>query len=169
MDLLVVRHAIAEDREEFAKTGKDDAQRPLTAAGRRKFEKGVRGLRKLVETIDVLATSSLARAVQTGELIEKSYALRRSARLAELAPDADPSALVPWLRRHRRRSLVAVIGHEPHLSGLVEHLLTGRRSEFVDLKKGGACLLAMGDDPRPGRAELRWLLTAGQLRRLGRR
>ena len=30
MELVVVRHAIAEDREAFARTGKDDAARPLT-------------------------------------------------------------------------------------------------------------------------------------------
>jgi phosphohistidine phosphatase len=168
MDLLVVRHAIAEDREEFARSARDDGERPLTDDGRRKFEKGARGLRELVPSIDVLATSSLARAVQTGEILEAAYGIGRPVRLAELAPDAEPSSLVPWLRRQRRRSLVAIVGHEPHLSGVVEVLLTGRRAEFVELKKGGACLLSLGGEPQPGRAQLRWLLTAGQLRRLVR-
>jgi phosphohistidine phosphatase len=168
MDLLVVRHAVAEERETFAKTGKDDAERPLTREGRRKFEKGVRGLRRLVESIDVLATSELVRALQTAEALEDGYGELRRVRLRELAPDAAPSSLLPWLRRQRRRSLVAIVGHEPHLSGLVEVLLTRRRSGFVDLDKGGACLLSLGDAPSPGHAELRWLLTAGQLRRLGR-
>ncbi|HEY6004081.1 MAG TPA: histidine phosphatase family protein [Anaeromyxobacter sp.] len=168
MDLLVVRHAVAEEREAFAKTAKDDAERPLTAEGRRKFEKGARGLRRLVDSIDVLATSFLVRAVQTGEILEEAYGIDRPARLRELAPDADPSSLVPWLRRQRRRSLVAIVGHEPHLSAVVEYLLTGRRAQFVDLRKGGACLLSFGEAPRPGHAELRWLVTAGQLRRLGR-
>ncbi len=168
MDLLVVRHAIAEDREAFAQTGKDDTERPLTAPGRRKFERGVRGLREVVESIDVLATSSLVRATQTGEILEEAYGIDRTTRLPELAPEADPSSILGWLRRQRRRPLVAIVGHEPHLSGLVEYLLTGRRSAFVDLKKGGACLLALGEAPEPGRAELRWLLTAAQLRRLGR-
>jgi phosphohistidine phosphatase len=168
MDLLIVRHAIAEERDVFARTGAKDEERPLTAAGRRKFEKGVRGLRTLVESIDVLATSSLVRAVQTGELLEEAYGIARPTRLPELDPDADPSSLLRWLGRQRRRSLVAIVGHEPHLSGVVEVLLTGRRSEFVDLEKGGACLLSLGDAPRAGSAELRWLLTAKQLRRLGR-
>jgi phosphohistidine phosphatase SixA len=34
VDLLVIRHAIAEDREVFAGTGKDDSLRPLTDRGR---------------------------------------------------------------------------------------------------------------------------------------
>ena len=61
MELLVVRHAIAQDREEFAKTGLEDARRPLTDEGRRKFEKGARGLREVAGGIELLATSFLER------------------------------------------------------------------------------------------------------------
>jgi phosphohistidine phosphatase len=167
MDLLVVRHAIAEDREVFAKSGKDDTERPTTPAGRQKFKRGARGLRQLVASIDLLATSPLVRAVETGDMLQKAYGIDRATRLRELVPDADPSSLVRWLRRQKRQGLVAVVGHEPHLSGLVEYLLTGRRTGFLDLKKGGACLLALDDGPTPGHPELRWLLTAAQLRKLG--
>jgi phosphohistidine phosphatase len=168
VDLLVVRHAVAEDREAFASTGGDDADRPLTAAGRRRFERGARGLRRLVGSIDLLATSTLLRAVETGEILAEAFGIEGAARLRELAPDAAPDALVRWLRRRRGRGLVAVVGHEPHLSWLVEHLLVGRRAGFVAPRKGGACLLELGGTPEPGRARLRWLLTASQLRRLGR-
>ena len=168
MDLLVVRHAIAADREAFARSGKDDAERPLTAEGRRKFEKGVRGLRDIVDTIDVLATSSLVRAIETADILREAYGVGRAVRLPELAPEAEPASILGWLERHRRRSVVAVVGHEPHLSALVEHLLVGRRSEFIDLDKGGACLLSLGASPKRGDAHLRWLLTARQLRRLAR-
>jgi phosphohistidine phosphatase len=166
VELLVVRHAIAEDSEAYAETGKDDAERPLTEAGRRGFEKGARGLHRLVDPIDLLATSALVRAVQTGELLEAACAIGRVVRLRELAPDGAPIALLPWLRRQRARGTVAVVGHEPQLSHLVELLLAGRQSGFVALRKGGACLLDLGDAPEPGHAELRWLLTPSQLRRL---
>ena len=164
MDLLVVRHAVAEEREEFAKTEQDDSERPTTPAGRRKFRQGARALRQLVDSIDLLATSPLVRAIETGDILQKVCGIAEATRLRELAPDADPAAIVPWLRHQRKVSVVAVVGHEPHLSSLVEHLLTGRRAGFLDLKKGGACYLALGDEPRPGRSELRWLLTASQLR-----
>jgi phosphohistidine phosphatase len=168
MDLLVVRHAIAEDREAFAETGRDDAERPTSSDGRRKFRRGARGLRRLVASVDLLATSPLVRAIETGDILQKTYVLRDAARVPELAPASDPALLVRWLLRQRRRGVVAVVGHEPHLSGVVEHLLVGRRSGFIGLKKGGACLLALGDDPKPGGAHLQWLLTAAQLRRLAR-
>jgi phosphohistidine phosphatase len=173
MELLVVRHAIAQSREEFARTGRDDARRPLTAEGRRKFEEGARGLREVAGAVELLATSSLDRATQTGDLLERAWEGKlRAVRLEELAPESDPEALLAWLRRQRRKKLVAVVGHEPHLSRLVEHALTGEapdgRSERVELKKGGACLLALGKTPQAGRARLRWLLTPAQLRKLAR-
>ncbi len=168
MELLVVRHAVAEERETFAKTGEDDSRRPLTAEGRRKFEKGVRGLREVADAIDLLATSDLVRATQTADLVEAAWHGKlRTVRLRELAPDAEPAALMAWLRRQRAKRRVAIVGHEPHLSRFVGHALTGRASEFVQLKKGGACLLDLGKSPQPGRATLLWLLTAAQLRRLG--
>jgi phosphohistidine phosphatase len=168
VELLVVRHAIAENREDFARTGRDDGLRPLTAKGRRRFEESAHGLRTLVERIDVLATSTLARAIETGDLLADEFEVRRGTRLAELAPEADPASLGPWLGKHRTRSTVAIVGHEPHLSQLVEYLLTGSRGRgFVSLKKGGACLLALQEAALAGRAELRWLLTPAQLRRMG--
>src|SRR5919197_152341 len=168
MDLLIVRHAIAEDRDAFAESGKDDGERPLTPAGRRKFRVAARGLRSLVPAIDLLATSSLVRAVETGDVLQKLYGVDSAVRLDELSPDASPASLVSWLRRQQRArvQLATVVGHEPHLSRLVGHLLTGGDSGFIDLKKGGACLLDLRDGAKAGGAELRWLLTAAQLRRL---
>jgi phosphohistidine phosphatase len=62
---------------------------------------------------------------------------------------------------------VAVVGHEPHLGLLVGYLLSGRSVSFVDLKKGGACLLQMEDPAKPGTGCLEWLMTDRELRRLG--
>jgi phosphohistidine phosphatase len=168
MELLVVRHAIAEDREAFAPSGRPDEERPLTGDGRKKFEKGARGLQRLVPAIELLATSPLVRATQTADVLALAYGRLRTVRVAELAPAARPAELLPWLRAQRGRATVAVVGHEPHLSALVEVLLTGESSGFVELKKGGACLLTFARPPAAGGAELRWLLTAGQLRRLAR-
>jgi phosphohistidine phosphatase len=168
MELLVVRHGIAEDRVAFAKTGKGDEERPLTADGRRKLARCARGLRRLVPSIDLLATSTLVRATQTADVLGEAYRGLRTVRLAELAPDAKPAALLPWLRAQRRRPTVAIVGHEPHLSAVVELLLAGGSAGFLELRKGGACLVSLAGPAAAGGAELRWLLTAGQLRRLGR-
>ncbi len=167
MDLLVVRHAVAEEREVFAETGEDDSGRPLTPAGRRKFKRGARGLQRVAPSVDLLATSALVRAVETAKILQKVYGIDSAMRLKELEPESTPAPLVRWLRAQRRAGVVAVVGHEPHLSRLIEYLLTGETHGFIDLKKGGACLLGLGDVPSAGHAGLRWLLTASQLRDLG--
>ena len=45
MRLLLLRHAIAEERTAFAATGKADRLRPLTDEGRKKMQQGRRGAR----------------------------------------------------------------------------------------------------------------------------
>jgi phosphohistidine phosphatase len=168
MKVLVVRHAIAEDRESFSRTGREDADRPLTAAGRRKFARAVRGLVAAEPSVAVVATSPFARAAETAELVRDAYGLREVTRLAELEPESDPSALLAWLRRRRGAGVVAVVGHEPHLSTFVALAIAGvRRADALELRKGGACLVDVGAAVQPGHGTLLWLLTPRQLRRLG--
>jgi phosphohistidine phosphatase len=125
-------------------------------------------VRRLLPRLDVVGTSPLARAVETGEILAAAFEGASVERLDALAPDAAPEALLAWLRRHPRDHAVAIVGHEPGLGSLVALLCAGRPAPFIELRKGGACLLAVSRRVRPGTATLRWLLTAGQLRRVGR-
>jgi hypothetical protein len=86
MDLLIVRHGIAEDRETFTTTGKGDAERPLTDTGRRRFRRSARGLKRLVESIDLLGTSPLVRAVETGSILQDVLGRAQIERLPQVAP-----------------------------------------------------------------------------------
>jgi phosphohistidine phosphatase len=165
MQLLVIRHAIAEDRERWAHGGSPDAERPLTDDGRRRMRRAAEGLRKVVEKLDFLATSPLVRAVETAEIIAKEYGTDIET-VAQLAPEHAPDDLLPWLRQQPEEAVVAVVGHDPHLGFLVGWLLTGRHESFVELKKGSACLLSFDDPPAPGNATLRWALAPAHLRGL---
>ena len=167
MQLLVVRHAIAEEREEFAQTGHDDSLRPLTADGRKKMRRGAGGLRAIVPTIDVLATSPLVRAVQTAEIVADTYGGLEIVTVKELSPDSQFPAFLRWMRTQDAGRTVATVGHEPHLSGLASWLLTGRSGSFISLKKGAACLLELQDNLDAGAAALLWALMPRQLRQLG--
>jgi len=51
MDLLIVRHGVAENKKEFAKTGKSDDVRPLTDKGRKEMKRAARGLRTIVDVL----------------------------------------------------------------------------------------------------------------------
>ncbi len=167
MNLLVIRHGIAEDREEWAQTGESDDERPLTELGRDRMKQNARGLQRVVKEVEVLATSPLTRAVQTAELVAKRYGDLAAVVVEDLIPERPVAALLPWLQGLDDVDTVGVVGHEPHLSMLVSWLLTGRQDSLLDLKKGGACLLEFAQEPAAGKAKLLWVLTPKQLRRLG--
>ena len=166
MRLLIIRHAIAEDRDEFARTGKDDRLRPLTDDGRKKMKQAARGLKTLVPEIDLLATSPLTRAAQTGAVVDTVYGGLREVEIAELAPEASPIELLSWLRKQTGET-VALVGHEPSISLAVSWLLTGTEKRLFSCRQGGACLLEVPGEVGAGTASLLWALTPAQLRELG--
>ncbi len=167
MQLLVIRHGIAEDAEKFAATGQGDSLRPLTKEGKRKMKEVAAGLREIVDTVDVIGASPLLRALQTAEIVAKAYGGLPIRTIKQLTPDSDPSALLEWVRQQPSGQVIAIVGHEPHLGILVTWLITERRDSRVAMGKGGACLLEFSSRVAAGAGILQWLLTATQLRRVG--
>jgi phosphohistidine phosphatase len=165
MRLLLIRHAIAEEREDFARTGKDDDLRPLTDEGRKKMKQSARGLRTLAPAIDVLATSPLTRAAQTAAIVDSVYGGLDEVEIEELTPDTTPEDFLRWLRK-QKVDTVAAVGHEPSLGQILGWFLTGTDRRLFAFRKGGACLLEFADEPAGGTATLLWALTPAQLRRL---
>lgn len=174
MNLLVIRHAIAEDKEAFAASGRTDDLRPLTQAGRAKMRRGARGLRAICPRVAVLASSPLVRARETAEIVAPALDIARVDLVDALRPERPFDEFVAWLRRqvvpndHGAHPTIAVVGHEPHLSGLATWLMTSTTESRIELKKGAACLLRFEDTVAAGAAELRWALTPFQLRCLAK-
>ncbi|HSN86331.1 MAG TPA: histidine phosphatase family protein [Thermoanaerobaculia bacterium] len=165
MKLLLIRHAIAEEPEDFARTGKDDRQRPLTDDGRKKMKQNAKGLRELVPEIELLATSPLTRAAQTAAILDSVYGGLSEVEIEELSPEATPTEFLRWLRKQKAETIAAV-GHEPSLSLILSWLLTGSERRLFSFRKGGACLLEFPDEVGAGTATLLWALAPGQLRDL---
>jgi phosphohistidine phosphatase len=163
MDLLIVRHAIAGDRDEWAQSGRPDAERPLTPEGRKRMRESVRGIHALVPQLDLLATSPLTRAAQTAELLVEEYGDLTVVDLPSLAHGSAPDEIRGWLGQ-RAEERIALVGHEPDLGILICWFVTGGSGAPIPLKKGGAALLRFADAPGPGRAELRWLAPPKLLR-----
>jgi phosphohistidine phosphatase len=166
--LLLFRHGPAGDRVAWRGRGKEDFLRPLTPDGRARTRAAAKGLRRIVDSPAAIATSPLARATQTADLLARAFGAEPPEELRALVPDAEPGEVLPWLVPRASLDLVALVGHEPHLGRLASWLLTRSEGSFLELKKGGACLLDLGDRPRPGGARLLWMLGPAQLRRLGR-
>jgi len=166
MRLLFIRHAIADDREEWAKTGRPDADRPLTDRGRDRMRRAARGLTRLLPQPEVIATSPYLRAAETAAIVSNEFGGPPPVELPALVPGVEFADLVTWLRSQKVAGTVALVGHEPHLSGAFCYFLTGRREEFFEFKKGGAALVQLADPPTPGVARLVWTMEPGQLRRI---
>lgn len=168
MRVLIVRHAIAEERVAFAKTGKPDDRRPLTADGRQRMAAAARGLRWLVPQLTRIATSPLVRAAETAEILATAYDDDVPVEvLGALAPGGKADELIAWLHPRAADTCVALVGHEPDLSELTTYLLLEKATAFFSFKKGGAALLEFDEPVGAGQGSLRWLLQPKHLRALG--
>ena len=166
MHLVVIRHAIAKDKESWARTGRPDELRSLTTRGRGRMRRNARGLARLVGTIDFLASSPLVRAMQTAEIVADAFGDLEISAVPSLSPGTRPEDVATWIGSPAgAHSTIALVGHEPALGELVSWFLAGRGA-FVALRKGGACLLELAS-PERGSATLLWSLTPRQLRRFG--
>lgn len=162
MDVLIVRHARAEERIDFAMSGLPDSERPLTRDGMERFKKAVPGLRRFVLALHGVATSPWLRAGQTAKILAKAYKLK-PVELVALEPPIDFDGICQWLME-QKGGCVALVGHEPDLGELASRFLCSEGESFMPLKKGGACLIGFNGPPEAGSGELRWLLTPAQLR-----
>jgi phosphohistidine phosphatase len=166
MQLLIIRHGIAEERDVFATTGRPDDERPLTPQGERRMQRNARGLRRTAPRISTLVASPLVRAQQTADIVREVYGLADVECLDSLSPDQHPRSLLTWLGRQPKDATVAVVGHDPHLGKLATWCLAGVAEQMVMLKKGGAALVEFEGKPAAKKGRLLWLLTPAQLRRL---
>ncbi|MFT3694301.1 MAG: histidine phosphatase family protein [Kofleriaceae bacterium] len=164
MNLLVIRHAVAEDK----KLLEDDATRRLTASGERKFKGVVRGMKKLGWRLDRVFSSPWLRAAHTAELLEplgggqpiETDLLTKSPRAELLALISEYAGGAEKLRA------VAIVGHEPWLGELVAWLAfgDGRHGEGLVLKKGSVTWLE--GSATPGGMSLRAMLPPSMLREI---
>lgn len=166
MDCVLLRHGIAVERDEWEGS---DADRPLTEHGTKRVAQVVAGLSRLdVQPTHVLS-SPLIRAVETAKIAHSSLQVRTAVQIVdELLPDTPPDRLLSILRDLPPESCVLCIGHEPHLGTAASVLLSGRASASFPLKKAGACLIEISTPVKPGRGVLRWWLTPGQLKAIGK-
>jgi phosphohistidine phosphatase len=153
-DLYIVRHARAGHADPTV--WPNDADRRLTDDGIARFREAAEGLRRLVPSVDVVLSSSFARAWQTAELLHEVARWPEPVTCAELEVGSTPAAAAAVLAE-RKEGSVAVVGHEPHLSRLASLLCAdGENGLRLELKKGAVALLGFDGPAAPGKGTLRW-------------
>jgi len=162
MELLIIRHAIAfeRDRDRWA----DDAARPLSPAGIRRSHKAAAGLKELCKVPDRLLTSPLIRARQTAKILTEVAGWPRAEMAPELKPGEGAAAVLAVLAKDRSKRL-AIVGHQPDLSALLTVcLLKGNGTLPIEMKKNAVACLSFDGGAGAGRAVLKWLATPRVLR-----
>jgi phosphohistidine phosphatase len=152
MEVWLVRHATAVEREEFAG---DDADRPLTPRGRKKFRRFLREVLEQGGAPKLIITSPLLRAAETAEILRKAAKLKKPELLVNeaLSPGVEADSIID-LVRSQDADIVALVGHEPDFSACVSQLIGGGQ---IALGKGFIACLRFSGTPEIGAAELRWL------------
>ena len=162
MELLIVRHAIAYERN--AKRWPDDGARPLSPRGVIRARRAAAGLKKLALRPGRVFASPLERTKQTAAILTQYAGWPKAIPCRELLPGASPQELIALLA-HTRGQRLAVIGHQPDLGRLISACLPGSPgSAAFELRKMAVALMAFGGPPRAGQGELRWLLQPKLLR-----
>jgi phosphohistidine phosphatase len=163
MDVYLVRHAIAERRD--PDRWPDDAARPLTARGSKRFRQAAGGLRRIAPHVEAVLSSPYPRAWQTAEILADVAGWPTAESCPALQAGRPPTEAAEMLRERKEPASLALVGHEPHLSTLASLLLAGTADVLrLDLKKGGVVLLSFDGDSARGQATLRWCASPRMLR-----
>jgi phosphohistidine phosphatase len=165
-DILIVRHGPAADRD--PSRWPDDKLRPLTKEGIRSTRRAAKGLAGLYSTLDKIVTSPATRAYATAEIFRNELEVKAELESwSELEPDGAAGPILERLQRLSRKRSIALVGHEPTLGELLGLSVTGESVPIARFSKAGAALITFPEEPRPGAAEIVWVLTRKQLEQLG--
>src|ERR1700686_5032641 len=142
MQLYIVRHGIAIDRED--PKCPPDPERYLTEEGVEKTKLVAKGLVALGVTGDLFLTSPYVRAVQTAEIFASAlaYAKQKIRRTDLLLPGAEPSQLFRELAKDKQASTVFLFGHAPQLDDVIATAL-GSKKHLTGVKKAGVAFVEL--------------------------
>lgn len=130
MDLILWRHAEAEDLDETDEGGGDDLSRRLTAKGEKQAARVAAWLeRRLPEGVRIFSSPAV-RTEQTALALGRRYRLH-----PDLAPGGSPQALLDVAQWPYARQPVLIIGHQPTLGRVIAQLL-GIVSGECSVRKG---------------------------------
>jgi phosphohistidine phosphatase len=157
MIIYLVRHAWAGEHGDPKYP--DDALRPLTSKGLKRFRRVAKRLTKRGFAPRLIATSPLLRCRQTADaLLERLDDQTTIVELPELSPGAQLEPLLDWTRQHSDQD-VAWVGHAPD-AGRLAAALIGATVDQIDFAKGAVAAISFEDLPGPGAGTLLWLVTA---------
>lgn len=139
MDLILWRHAEAEDWPEGDPQGGSDLERSLTSRGEKQAARMANWLDRQLPEGARIFVSPARRCEQTALALGRKYKIRN-----ELAPDATVEQLLELVQWPTAKSPILVVGHQPILGQTIAQLLGLQESE-CPVKKGALWWLRSRD------------------------
>ena len=163
MQLYIVRHGIAIDRED--PKCPPEAERYLTEEGVEKTKQVAEAVAALGIQADLMFSSPYVRGTQTAAIFasELEYSKQKIRRTDSLLPGAEPGAFLRELAREKDVSTVLCFGHAPHVDGLLAAAV-GASRHITSMKKAGVALVEL-KRLSPPNGQLVWLITPKLIRK----
>jgi len=142
MRLYIVRHAIAAPH---GTPGVKDDDRVLTEEGEKKMRQAAAGLRSLGYIPGIILSSPLPRASQTAEILQKAFGGGIELKIVpSLAPSGSRQDLYRVISQYERKlESLMIVGHQPSLGEIAGEIAWGSAGQYIELKKGGVCVLEL--------------------------
>ena len=144
MDLILLRHGKAEDYN----PGGDNA-RELLERGREQSRRAGKLLKQAGHLPEIVLTSPLVRARQTADEFSQASGVPGAVIQGWLACGMAPETALSEIAGFREFKRVAIVGHEPDLSQLIQFLL-GTTSGRINMKKGAIACVRINPPSRVG-------------------
>jgi phosphohistidine phosphatase len=157
MQLYIVRHGIAIDRED--PKCPPEAERYLTEEGIERTKQVAKGIAALGAHADLMISSPYVRATQTAAIFAGAldYPEHKIRHTENLLPGSEPAALLRELAREKNASSVFCFGHAPHVDALLA-AAAGAQRHITSMKKAGVAFVEL-KRVSPPNGQLVWLVT----------
>ncbi|MEI6655254.1 MAG: phosphohistidine phosphatase SixA [Verrucomicrobiota bacterium] len=144
MELILLRHGKAEDHHP-----QGDSARALVEKGRHQARRAGRVLQAAGLTPEIVLTSPLVRALQTAEEFCQAAGLPGPVVQGWLACGCAPETALAELAAFPDFARVAIVGHEPDLSRIIQWCI-GAYGAAIHMKKGALACLRLEPPSRYG-------------------
>jgi phosphohistidine phosphatase len=140
----------------------------LTEEGIKKMRQAATGLRRLDYIPELIFSSPLIRARQTADILLEAFGKGIELKiLPALAPSGIRRELYQSIASHEKKlEGLMLVGHQPSLGEIAGEIIAGSPECYIEIKKGGACIIELARGADPPKGSMIALLTPAILRRI---
>jgi phosphohistidine phosphatase len=165
MDIFVLRHG---DANPATKKLMNDSKRGLSDSGIKEIENVSELFTRFEIKFDYIYSSPLKRAKQSTEIISKNQKKSKVIELSELKPEGSVGEVCKKIAKQKEGATILMVGHNPFLINLINHIINSGNSQNLSLKTGGLVKIKTLSLEPQLKGELEWLLAPKLIRKISK-